>query len=578
MRAIGVMIALLAGVAPARAADRDISDLFDPAVITRSICNPDDISSTPRVGQQLAAAPSQVVKKGERPPLWPGLGTITFKISTTKPLAQAYFDQGLRLTYAFNHGEAIRAFRAAQEIDNKCGICAWGEALNWGPNINGPMRPEDNKSAVEAMQRAKKLLKRETPAKERALIEAIQTRYAAQAPKKRDKLDAAYADAMAKALQAFPADADIAVNFVEAAMVASPWPWFEKRTNEPRGRIGAATAAVEKVLKADPHHAAAIHYYIHLSEIPAPEKAEPYANELASLMPGAGHMVHMPSHIFLRLGRYKDSLNTNLAAVDLDEKFLEAVPEAARAYRRGLFPHNIDMAMSSASYAGDGRNALAMQRKMLEALPPTDTKNQFSTAGTYLPVLRFADALTIPEPKKKAPFAHIVWRYARGSAYAWQKNIAAARSELDELVKERAKYMKKQGRKEGPVVGAVVELSETLLRARLAVAEGDLGAAKGHLEAAVEIQERDQLYRGDPPVWDMPAHHYLGVLLMKMNRPDDAAPMLRQALVDTPNNAWTLYALRQVSSQLGDTLAAGEYAKLFAKAWAGQGAPDLDRL
>jgi tetratricopeptide (TPR) repeat protein len=370
----------------------------------------------------------------------------------------------------------------------------------------------------------------------------------------------------------------VAISFTEAAMVASPFPWFERRSNEPRGRIAAATAAIEKLLKADPHHPGAIHYYIHLAEMPAPEKAEPYANELASLMPNAGHMVHMPSHIFLRLGRYRDSLSNNLTAVDLDQKFLDAVPEAARAYRFGLFPHNIQMAMASASFAGDGKNALAMAGKMQEALPPTDTKNDLSTGITYPPVLRFGDGLAIPEPKKKMPFAHILWHYARGSAFAWQKNVAAAQGELDALAKERAKYMKKQGKKMGPVPVGVLETAETVLRARLEVAKGDLGAAQGHFETAVTIQERDQLYRGDPPPWDMPAHHYLGVLLMKLGRPDEAASILRQALLDTPNNAWTLYALKEASTKIGDTLAADQYAKLFAKAWASPGVPDLDRL
>ena len=573
---VGLAVCAMASAAVA-APDHDVAELFDPAAINRNICGHDGAPGPDPAFAQLANSPTAPAI-ATRPPLWPGLGTIDFQISTTKAEAQAYFDQGLRLTYGFNHGEAIRAFRAAQEIDPACAICAWGESLNYGSNINGAMHAEDNAPAVAALHRATRLLTARTPPKERVLIQALAKRYAASASAKRDKLDASYADAMKQAHEAFPADFDIGIAYVEAAMVASPRPWFDIRTNAPRGRIAEAIAVTEAMLAADPHHPGAIHYYIHLAEVPKPEKAEPYADELGSLMPGSGHMVHMPSHIFFRVGRYKDSLNANLAAIAVDEKLIAAVPETSERYRYGLYNHNIHMAMVSASMAGDGKTALALQAKLLASRAPSSFRNDYYAAATFAPLLRFADSATVlayPKPDEKLTQSVGMWHYARGSAAAWQKDVATARAEADALAKLR---VADPGEKKPAARASMLDVAEEVLRARIEIATGDLDAARQRLESAVAIQEKDKLYRGDPPSWDTPLRQSLGLLMLQTGHAADAIPLLRQALIDTPNNAWALYALQQASGMVGDTGAAAEYGKLFARAWLGDGPPDLGRI
>ena len=576
---LGLAAVLMATSAPtAFAKDRDISELLDPAVIARNLCGREGQGAYDPAMVQLSQAPNETA--ATRPPLWPGLGANSFKISTKIPEAQTYFDQGIRLTYGFNHGEAIRAFRAAEEIDPTCAICAWGISQNLGPNINGPMRESDNAAAVEAMRRAVSLLTPATPPKERALIEALATRYTDAKGYKRGKLNVAYADAMKKVYATFPDDPDVAVAHIEAAMVASGFPWFAKRTMAPLGRIGEAMAATEKLLAADPRHPGAVHYYIHLGEIPKPEKAEPYADTLADLTPGIGHMVHMPSHLFFRLGRYKDALNANLKAIDVDAALIAAVPETADAYKYGLYPHNINFAMSSASMAGDGPRALMLAKQLEAALRPNaEGRNDFYIAATIQPRLRFetpAETVARPLPSAKMPMALVMAHYARGSAFAWQNDLAQARTELDALVKARRGASKAQGRRMRP--DDMMQMAEEVLRARIALAQGDPRTARRRLEAAIAAEDKDMLFRGDPPPWDVPLRQSLAMLMLRSGDAAGAIPLLRQALVDTPNNAWALYALKEASARTGDTAAAAAYDKLFAKAWLGQGTPDLDRI
>lgn len=578
---LGLAAALMATSALAK--DRDVSELFDPAVVARNLCGRDMQGAMNAAQAQLSQAPDEKAsheKAPTRPPLWPGLGNNSFKISTANPEAQAYFDQGIRMTYGFNHGEAIRAFRAAEEIDPKCAICAWGISQNLGPNINGPMREADNGAAVEAMRRAVILMTPSTPPKERALIEALATRYSDAQGYKRDKLNAAYADAMRTAYAAFPEDPDVAIAHIEAAMVATGYPWFAKRTMAPLGRIGEAMAATEKLLAADPRHPGAVHYYIHLSEQPKPEAGEPYGDTLAELTPGIGHMVHMPSHLFFRLGRYKDALNANLKAIDLDAALIAAVPETADAYKYGLYPHNIHFAMASASMAGDGPRALTLAKQLEASLRPNaGGRNDYYIAAALHPRLRFespAETVARPLPSPQMPIALAMAHYVRGSAFAWQQDVVQARKELDALAKARRNVSKGQSRRLRP--DALMGMAEDVLRARIAIAQGDMRTARRRLEAAVKVQDEDMMFRGDPPPWDVPLRQSLAVLLLRTGDAAGAIPLLRQALIDTPNNAWALYALKEASARAGDTAAAAEYEKLFAKAWLGQGTPNLGRI
>jgi hypothetical protein len=257
--------------------------------------------------EMQAAMPAPAFADSD-PPLWDGLGSLTYKITTSHPQAQVYFDQGLRLTYAFNHGEAQRSFRKAQKLDPACAMCFWGEALVLGPNINLPMQEDAMVPAFAAAQKAKALADKVSPL-EQALIAAISARYADDTKADRKALDAAYAAAMSEAAGKFPDDNQIAVLYAEAVMDLSPWNYWQPGGHEPNPQSAPIVPTLERVLARDPTHPGAMHYYIHAVEASdRPERAEPYADRLRGAIPGAGHLVHMPSHIYFRVGRYLDAL------------------------------------------------------------------------------------------------------------------------------------------------------------------------------------------------------------------------------------------------------------------------------
>src|SRR5262245_20573647 len=364
---------------------------------------------------QMAAATTGY--EDAEPPLWDNLGKATYPITTKSPQAQAFFDQGLKLSCGFNHAEARRAFRMAQKLDASCALCFWGEALVLGPNINVPMMPEAQAPALAALKQAQTLAGG-VSAKEQALIAALAKRYADPPPADRAPLDGAYADAMAALSDANPDDLDLAALAVEAAMDTQPWDYWQPGGHETKGRAGDAIKRVEGVLAKNPLHAGAIHLYIHLVEASdRPERAEKYADTLAALMPGAGHIVHMPSHIYYRVGRYGDSLMVNQEAVKVDEAYL-AQTGATGIYPLGYTAHNIHFVLVSAQLLGDKATALAAADK-LDAWIPNDVAAaippaQPIKAAPYLAWAQFADAeklAALPEPAGAAPYIEAMWRY-----------------------------------------------------------------------------------------------------------------------------------------------------------------------
>jgi tetratricopeptide (TPR) repeat protein len=560
---------------------QDVSELFDPAVLARSICRTAQADPARDAFTQIAAAQSAGVSSA-RPPLWQGLGDLTFKISTTKPLAQQYFDQGLRLSYAFNHDEAIRAFKAAQSIDPACAICYWGEALAWGPNINFAMPEAANAPALAALNRAVQL-SASASKKEQALIAALSTRYSSDATAKRGDLDRAYAAAMMKIHQSNADDADVAVLAVEAAMDVAPWDYWQLGGREPKEAMTAAYPLIEKVLAKHPKHAGAIHYYIHIMEQSAwPEKSEPYADVLGPLMPAAGHMVHMPSHTYFRLGRYKDSLTANVAAVAADEAFM-AQAEAGMMTSAVYYPHNIHFALESAAMVGDAATSVMMADKLAATIPADSLRTMvmaqpIAMAPTFAHV-RFSEPKTIlalPDPGNDVPYMKGLWHYARGSAFVLDRDMTAANRELNALVKLQAEADFTALEAAAVPAGAILEVAGHVLRARMAAAKSDWGTAVSELEAAVKGQ--DALPYMEPAYWYYPARQSLGVALLQAGRAKEAVEVLRRSLIDAPNNGWALYALKEATAVAGDKVAADQYAKLFAKAWSGAKPPALNRI
>lgn len=330
------------------------ADAFDPRTLARNLCRPLDRPSGLSIRAALAAP--QPANASLRSPLFEGLGTLTSKITTTSPKAQAFFDQGLRLFYAFNPGEAVASFRAASDADPTCAMCYWGEALTLGPNLNGPMNEDNNAAALAAVEKAQDLAGNVT-AREQALIVAITKRYAPDKNARRDELSLLYPYEMAKVYAAYRDDPNIATIYAEAAMNVNsgPWGrWWVKLGRVPTGYLGGAIIALEDVLAKHPEHPGGIHLYIHAVDNSAfMEKAVPYAERLGALMPAAGHMVHMPSHTLYNVGRYKDALAANMAAITADEAYLKGPSAATGGYRYGLYEHNVFFAMASATMAGD---------------------------------------------------------------------------------------------------------------------------------------------------------------------------------------------------------------------------------
>ncbi|WP_156912673.1 tetratricopeptide repeat protein [Methylocaldum szegediense] len=514
-------------------------------------------------------ASAQAAYVDSEPPLWDNLGTLSYKITTSNARAQHYFDQGLRLAYAFNHLEAQRAFRMAQKLDPKCAMCFWGEALVLGPNINAPMEPSAVGPAWTAIERAKALAKHTSPS-EKGLIEALSKRYDKNPKADRKRLDEAYAAAMGKVAERFPKDAEIATLYAESLMDLTPWDYWEDHGRKPKGRTAEILNILERVLADHPDHPGAIHYYIHMAEASdRPERAEPYADRLAGLMPGAGHLVHMPGHLYYRLGRYRDALEANRAAIEVDEAYLKETG-AKGIYAEAYYPHNVHFLMVSAQMAGDGHTALAAAQKldevisddMVSAVPwvqpikaaPYFARAQFGPPDT---VLKMAD------PGSKFPYVQAMWRYARGVAAVDQGAPKEARAELDALI-EIGKKADFSDLTEGGIPALdIVQIAQEVLTARIAQAEGDLANAVSAFEKASVLQEK--LAYMEPPYWYYPVRRSVGALRFLQGDLAGAEREFDASLQEAPNDAWALWALIEVYRKQGKDSAAADAEQRLAK-------------
>jgi tetratricopeptide (TPR) repeat protein len=369
------------------------------------------------------------------PRLLTNLGDQKHPIQTSSLLAQEYFDQGLILSFGFNHEAAIRSFEEASRLDPDCGMCRWGIALALGPNINAPMGPAAASRAYEEIQLALELTipttNPTTSPRERAYIEALSTRYAEQEPMDRSGLDLAYADAMRELYRANPSDADAATLFAEALMDLYPWDYWTAE-GEPRKYTDEIVRTLEEVLASAPNHVGANHYYIHAVEEFFPEKGEAAADRLAPLTPDAGHLVHMPSHIYWRIGRYEDAAEINQRASESDERFF-AWCRAGAFYRAAYYPHNLHFLWAAASAEGRRDLALMTARKLAATTRPGVAEFPFMQEFIATPMLTMArfgrwDAiLGEPWPNDNEIFLVGIWNYARGLAQIRLGSLAAAK-------------------------------------------------------------------------------------------------------------------------------------------------------
>jgi tetratricopeptide (TPR) repeat protein len=516
-------------------------------------------------------------------PLYDNLGTLTYAITTNNPTAQRYFDQGLRLTYAFNHAEARRAFHEAQRLDPNCALCYWGEAFVLGPNINAPMDEAAGNPAVLAISKAKEFSARAS-APEQALINALAKRYATDPKADRAALNQAYADAMTDATRRFPDDQEIAVLYADAVMNLSPWNYWEADRKTPKGKIGEAIQTIEKVLARHPNHPGAIHLYIHLTEASiTPERAEPYANRLAALMPGAGHLVHMGSHTFYRVGRYHDAVEANKQAVQVDEAYLASV-KAEGIYPYGYYPHNIHFVMASAQMTGDGQTALEYARRLEGKIPDAAAEKigflQPVKAAPYLIYAQFStpDAvLAIPDPGNKFPVVKAAWHYARGVTLAAKGEIEPAQKEAALIAELTQKTDFSYLQAWGVPAPDILRIARHVIEGRIAQAQNDTARAIKEFETAVSIQ--DTLNYTEPPYWYYPVRQSLGAALLEAGKAAEAEQVFQKSLQQFPKNGWALYGLMKAQQAQGNSAAAQETEKRFKQAWVGSAeAPNLRRL
>jgi tetratricopeptide (TPR) repeat protein len=436
-------------------------------------------------------------------------------------------------------------------------MCFWGEAFVLGANINAAMEESAVQPAFVALTNAKARAASASE-RERALIDALATRYSSDPAADKAALAQAYADAMAAAHARFPDDPEIGVLFADALMNTSPWDYWEADGRTPKGRLGEAVGAIEGVLAANPDHPGAIHMYIHLTEASAtPEKAEPYADRLADLMPAAGHIVHMPSHTYYRTGRYLDALQTNVAAVQADEAYL-AQAQTAGIYPYSYYPHNIHFALVSAQMAGDAEH-MVWAAERLNGKIPDEVAGEVGWIQAILPAPYYAHAqfsspdvvLGLADPGDQFPFVKAMWHYARGVAHA----------------AKGAWYVPAPD---------ILRIARHVLEGRIAQAEGNLDRAIKEFEVAVQIQQ--SLPYMEPEYWYYPVRQSLGATQLMAGRSAEAVDTFQAALIEAPNNGWALYGLMQAYEAQHDRAAAAETEKLFDKAWAGSGPPDLARL
>jgi tetratricopeptide (TPR) repeat protein len=523
---------------------------------------------------EMSAAGSAPAFAETEPPLWSGLGSVTYKITTANERAQTFFDQGLRLAYAFNHGEAQRAFRTAQKLDPDCAMCFWGEALVLGPNINLPMQDDAVAPAYAAAQKAKALAGKASP-REQALIGALATRYGSDPKAARAPFDKAYAVGMGKVAAQFPDDNEIATLYAEAVMDLSPWNYWKPGGREPNPQSVPIVPTLERVLARNPDHPGAIHFYIHAVEASdRPKRAEPYADRLRGAIPGAGHLVHMPSHIYYRVGRYLDALEDNKTAIKVDEKYLADTKAPMGVYRLGYYPHNVHFVMASAQMAGDGQTVIAAAQKLSELIPDEAARGialvQPVKAAPYFAHARFSTPETIlalPDPGDAIPYVKAVWLYMRGVALAAQRDFAGATAATDAIeTLERTADFKLLKESNIPAQ-EVLRIARTVVLARVAQAKGDNRAAIVQFERAAALQ--DALPYTEPPYWYYPIRQSLAAALLQAGRYDESERQFQRALSRAPANGWSYYGLAELYKARGNAAAARKAEADLAKIWIG---------
>jgi tetratricopeptide (TPR) repeat protein len=499
-------------------------------------------------------------------PLFDDLGDYHHPITTQSKQAQRYFDQGLTLTYAFNHPEAIRSYTEAARLDPQSAMPWWGVALSYGPNINKPMDPADVPKAWAALQKARELSKNASET-EQAYIEALSKRYAENPPEDRSSLDKAYAEAMRDLHRKYPDDLDAATLYAESVMDTMPWNYYFK-DGKPKPEMEGAIAALEGVMGKKPDHLGACHYYIHAVEAADPAKAMPMADTLLNLVPGAGHLVHMPAHIYLRMGLYREATVSNELAARADESYISQC-NAQGFYPATYYPHNVHFLWYTNSMEGRSGAAVDAAKKIASHAGHMKLSEETRLEPLLSMVLvrfgKWDDVLAQPTPAKENLYSTAMAHYAKGLALAAKGKPAEAEREHAALTQiadgDAAKTL------DSPVLpgATLVRIATHDLAGQIALKNGEHDKAVDELEAAVKLE--DELPYMEPPYSYMPMRHGLGAALLASGDAAGAEKVYREDLKRNPNNGWALVGLAQSLREQGQRERADEVTERLNAAW-----------
>tara|TARA_R110002051_G_scaffold103728_1_gene176197 strand:- start:1552 stop:3282 length:1731 start_codon:yes stop_codon:yes gene_type:complete len=504
-------------------------------------------------------------------PLFDNLGNLHYPITIKDNRGHAFFDQGLKLAYAFNHAESHRSFMEASRLDPNSAMAYWGQAWALGPNINDPLPDDERKiAAYKAIEKATALASNSSK-KEQALIEALQKRYSEDLTNEITVLNLDYMHAMAQVAQRFPKDVDIKVLYAEAIMNTVPWNYWDKNGN-PSPFIKEAKVALEEAIKLNPEHPGAHHYYIHLMEVPMPDMAVDSADKLVTLMPGAGHIVHMPSHIYIRVGRYMDAVKVNQAAILADEDYISQCYSQG-LYPLGYYPHNIHFLWSASSMLGNSQIAINAATKTAEKVPNgelvTLTFLQDFAATPYLAYTRFGkwnEILTIPSPNMDIKHLRLIRNYSRGIAFIRKGNAIEAKEELDAiaLLKEDPEMANLVATAHNPS-SHIAEIAYEVVAGELANLNGLPEEAILHLKKAVLAEDR--LVYTEPAAWHIPTRQNLGAILLKNGQLEEAEKIYKEDLAILRQNGWSLIGLYHSLIGQGKMDEAKAVKEEFEAAW-----------
>jgi tetratricopeptide (TPR) repeat protein len=519
--------------------------------------------SSETIAPALLLIVSSLLAQQTPPPLYPNLGSHHKAVGTRVPLAQQYFDQGLRLVYGFNHAEAVRSFTRATELDPACAMCWWGIAYAYGPHVNAGMDSASGVKAYEAAQKALSLSLNASPWK-RAYIGAVAARYAPVPPVNRANLDSAYARSMADVARSYPNDLDAAALYAESLMDLRPWNYWT-----PQGKPYPGTEEIvqqlERVIACNPEHPGACHYYIHAVEAVNPQLAVPCAERLARLMPGVGHIVHMPAHIYIRLGRYNDAAASNVHAIHTDETFIEG-QKPVSVYSLAYYPHNIHFLAFASTMAGRSAQAIEAART-LKSKVNLDVARQVPMLQEMVPYYaltlttfgRWDDVLAEPLPPADIRMPLAMAYYARGVAYAAKGQPAKAQAALDTV-----KAIDAATPADAPAKTSVSIAVHALL-GEIAARSGKFDEGVAHFREALKIEDAGLYF--EPPKWYYPIRESLGAALLSAGQSAEAEAVYREDLKRFPENGWSLFGLAAALRAQGKSAEAAAVDRRFSKAW-----------